>query len=80
MFLQVILNVLDNYIEILHISMILATNTRYIYMLYFATEQFMLCIPVLQCKLVGIIDGTFNIDYPGRLLQTINIRNLKVKE
>ena len=79
MFLQEILNVLDNDIESLHISMSLATNTRGISMLCFATEIFMLCIPVLRCKLVVIIDGTFQFDYLGRLLQTINIRNLKVK-
>ena len=76
---QAILNVLDNDIESLHISMSLDTNTRGISMLFFATELFLLCIPVLQCKLVVIIDGTFQFFYLGRLLQTINIRNLKVK-
>ena len=76
---QAILNVLENDIESLHISMSLDTNTRGISMLFFATELFLLCIPVLQCKLVVIIDGTFQFFYLGRLLQTINIRNLKVK-
>ena len=44
------------------------------------TELFLICIPVLQCKLAGIIDGNLHIDDPGRLLKTINIRNFKVKE
>ena len=79
MFLQAILNVLDNDIESLHISTSLATNTRGISMLCFATELFLLCTPVLQCKLVGIIDGTFQFDYLGRLLQNINTSNLEVK-
>ena len=80
MFLQLSLNVLDNDIESIHISMSIATNTRDIYMICFATELFILFITVLQCKLAGIIDGTFNIDYTDRLLQTINISNFKVKE
>ena len=55
--------------------MSLANNTRDIFMILFATDLFIPCIPVLQCKLVGIIDGTLHIDYLGRLLQTINIMN-----
>ena len=79
MFLQVILNVLDNFIESLHISMSLGKNTRDMYILCYTTELFLICIPALQCKLVGIIDGTLHINDPGRLLQTINIGNFKVK-
>ena len=67
MFIQVNLNVLDNGIESRHISMILSTNTRDIYVLFSATELFMLYIPALQYKLVGIIYGTLHIYYLGRL-------------
>ena len=40
----------------------------------------MICIPVLQFKLVWIIDGTLHIDDPSRLPNTINTRKLKIKE
>ena len=76
---QVSLNVLDNSIEIMHISMSLDNNNMDIYIRCSATEPFLICIPSLQRKLVGMIDGTLYIDYPGRLLQTINTRNFKVK-
>ena len=66
MFLQLSLNVLGNVIESLHISMSLDTNSRDISMLFFNTEIFLLCIPVLQCKLLGIIDITLYIDELGR--------------
>ena len=79
MFLQVILNVSYNGIKSLHISMSLATNTRYISMLFSDTELFLLFIPALQCKSVGLINETSHIEDPGILLQTINIRDLKVK-
>ena len=79
MFLQVILNVLGNGIESLHISIILSTNTRDISMLFSATEIFMIYIPEIQYKLVGIIDGTFHLYDPRWITQTINIRNLIVK-
>ena len=68
------------FIESLHISMSLAANNRGISLLCSATEPFLLYIPVLQCKSVGITDGTLRIDDPCRLLQTINIRKIKVKE
>ena len=80
MFIQVSLNVLENDIESLHIYMSIDTNTRDISMICFAIELFLPCIPVLQRKLVGIIDGNFHIDYLGRLLQNINTSNLKGKE
>ena len=80
MFIQVSLNVLDNVIESMHISMILSTNTRQIYMLCSATEIFLISVPALQYKLAGIIGGTFHIYDLGRLPKTINTRNLKVKE
>ena len=79
MFIQFNLNVLDNGVEILHISMILSTNTRDISMLCYATEIFLLYIPALQCKLLGIIYGTLYIYDLGRLPKTVNISNLKVK-
>ena len=79
MFLQVSLNVLDNDTENQNIPTILAANNRDISMLCFSTEPFLLCIPVLQCKFLGTIYGTFHFYYPGKLLQTINISNLKVK-
>ena len=68
MFFQVSLNVLVNGIEILHISMSLNTNTREIYLLCCDTELFLLCIPVLKYKLVGIFDVALHIYCPGRLL------------
>ena len=79
MFLLVILNVLDYDIESLHFSMIIATNTRDISMLCFATEIFLIFILVLQCKLAGILYGTFHIDYPGRLLQILKSVISKLK-
>ena len=67
--------VLENGIEILHLSMSLATNTRDIFLFCAATELFIVCIPVLQCKLVGIIDGTFTLmnqaDY-SKLLRSVS--------
>ena len=60
--------------------MILANDTRKVYMLCSDTEIFMLCIPAFQFKLVGIIDNNLQIYDPGRLIQTIKIRNIKVKE
>ena len=80
MFLQMSLNVLGNGIEILHIYLSLDTNTRDISLLCSATEIFLLFIPVLKFRLVGIIYGTFYIDNPVLLLQTINIRKFKVKK
>ena len=80
MFIQVSLNVLDNNIESLHISMSIATNTRAISMICLDTYIFLVFIPVIQCKLVGIIDGNLQIDIPVRLIQTINIRNFIVEE
>ena len=68
MLLQVSLNSLDNGIEIMHISMSIVTNTRDISIICYTTELFLLCIPVLQYKLLGIIDGTFHIDDAGRSL------------
>ena len=79
MLLQVNLNVLDNGVESLHILMIFPTNTRDISMLCYAKELFLFYIPALQCKLVGNIYGTLHIYDLGRLPQTINISNLKVK-
>ena len=79
MFIQFNLNVLDNGVEILHISMILSTNTRDISMLCSATETFLLFIPAHQCKLLGIIYGTLYIYDLDRLPKTVNISNLKVK-
>ena len=80
MFPQLNLNILDNGIESLHISMSIATNTRDVPILFYATEIFLLCIPLLQCKFLGVFYGTLHIDNPGRLLQTINIIDFKVKE
>ena len=80
MFIQVSLNVLENGIKSLHISMSLASNTMEISMLCYAIELFLLCILALQYKLVGILDVTLKIYDPGRLHQTINISNFKVKE
>ena len=60
--------------------MSLATDTRNIYMIFYATEILLLCIPEFQFKLVGIIYDTLQIYDTGRLLQTIKTRKLKVKE
>ena len=70
---------LEGGIESLHISMSLANNNNYIYMLSFSTEPFLICIPLIQCKLVSIIDVTLHPDDPGRVFQNINIRTLTVK-
>ena len=79
MIIQVSLNVLFNSIESLHISMSLATNIWYISLICSNTELFLIFILVLKYKLVGVIDGIFHIDDPGRLLQTIYIRKFKFK-
>ena len=79
MFIQVSLVFLCGNIESLLIHISLDINTRDIYMLSLSTEPFMICIPVLQRKLSGIIDSTFHIDDPGRVFQTIKIRTLTFK-
>ena len=79
MFLQVSLIFLGNGIESIRISMSVDTITRDIYMLCFATEPFLIYIPVIKFKLVVVIDVILQIDNPGRVLKTINIRTITVK-
>ena len=79
MFLQVSLIFLGNGIESIRISMSVDTITRDIYMLCFATEPFLIYIPVIKFKLVVVIDVILKIDNPGRVLKTINIRTITVK-
>ena len=61
MFLQMGLRFLENGIESLHFSISLSENIREISMLCNVTEQFMIFIPVLQCKLSGVVYEIFTL-------------------